>query len=346
MWPCSRRRRRADMPDIPWAEADRLTLDRSGRSWMFRDHPSYPTCPAVRSRRQGLRSCWTAPGGHSGWRGCEELASFLRRRRGAADAGRRRAAPRCATSNAGAAARRGGGAGRHVHRLLHALEQSRGRIVHPAAGLAGARARLTDDRARLPVPARRPPTPVRHGTDPHVSPGLLYLLARLDDVPRSSSPTSRRAGADPMSVAAGVIAPRRRGVGPQLFPGCGSPTRPRARRTRRRTGTATRPHVSDLRATAARRQGDADVTAAGPSVCWPPARSSPRCGPSTRVRYVARPQRIVHPRSACSNLLCETLVSGVGEQILVVLLPAARTDARAKLELLRVIGTQNLSSIS
>jgi hypothetical protein len=39
-------------------------------------------------------------------------------------------------------------------------------------------------------------------------------------------------------------------------------------------------------------------------------------------------------------------VSGVGEQILVILYPRPGTDAREKLELLRVIGTQNLSSIS
>ena len=48
-------------------------------------------------------------------------------------------------------------------------------------------------------------------------------------------------------------------------------------------------------------------------------------------------------RRGLLDLLCETLVSGVCGQTLVVLDPRPGTDAREKLELLRVIGTQNLT---
>lgn len=55
-------------------------------------------------------------------------------------------------------------------------------------------------------------------------------------------------------------------------------------------------------------------------------------------------KRIVHPEVGLLDLLCETLVGGVDGQTLVVLFPQPGTDAREKLELLRVIGTQDLAA--
>jgi hypothetical protein len=55
-------------------------------------------------------------------------------------------------------------------------------------------------------------------------------------------------------------------------------------------------------------------------------------------------KRIIHPEVGLLDLLCETLISGVNGQTLVVLFPRPGTDAREKLDLLRVIGTQQMAS--
>ena len=54
-------------------------------------------------------------------------------------------------------------------------------------------------------------------------------------------------------------------------------------------------------------------------------------------------KRVLHPEVGLLDLLCETLISAVGNQTVVVLYPRPATDTREKLELLRVIGTQDLS---
>ena len=60
---------------------------------------------------------------------------------------------------------------------------------------------------------------------------------------------------------------------------------------------------------------------------------------------VPLPDSLLFPAgTASSNSAFLLLISGVGEQILVVLYPRPGTDARAKLDLLRVIGTQSLTS--
>ncbi|MDT4973554.1 MAG: hypothetical protein QOG22_3697 [Pseudonocardiales bacterium] len=62
--------------------------------------------------------------------------------------------------------------------------------------------------------------------------------------------------------------------------------------------------------------------------------------PSTRAP--GRRQAADPSRGRPLDLLYETLVSGVGDQILVVRCPRPGTDARAKFDLLRAIGTQYL----
>jgi len=53
-------------------------------------------------------------------------------------------------------------------------------------------------------------------------------------------------------------------------------------------------------------------------------------------------KRIIHPEVGLLDLLCEVLVGGGGDQLLIVLFARPGTDARDKLDLLRVIGTQDL----
>jgi MmyB-like transcription regulator ligand binding domain len=55
-------------------------------------------------------------------------------------------------------------------------------------------------------------------------------------------------------------------------------------------------------------------------------------------------KRIIHPEVGTLDLLCEVLVGASGDQFLVVLFARPGTDAREKLDLLRVIGTQDLTT--
>jgi hypothetical protein len=55
-------------------------------------------------------------------------------------------------------------------------------------------------------------------------------------------------------------------------------------------------------------------------------------------------ERISHPEVGLVDLLCEVLVGGGGgDQFLIVLFARPGTDAREKLDLLHVIGTQDLT---
>ena len=54
-------------------------------------------------------------------------------------------------------------------------------------------------------------------------------------------------------------------------------------------------------------------------------------------------KRIAHPEVGVVELLCEVVTSEVGGQMLVVLYPEPGTPAREQLDLLRVIGTQDLT---
>lgn len=57
-------------------------------------------------------------------------------------------------------------------------------------------------------------------------------------------------------------------------------------------------------------------------------------------------KRIAHPEVGLLNLLCERLTSDVDGSTLVVLHPQPGTDCREKLDLLSVIGTQNLHPVT
>jgi hypothetical protein len=54
--------------------------------------------------------------------------------------------------------------------------------------------------------------------------------------------------------------------------------------------------------------------------------------------------RIVHPEIGLLDLMRERLVSSVNSHVLVVLCPRPGTDAREKLDLLRVIGVRDLAA--
>jgi MmyB-like transcription regulator ligand binding domain len=105
-----------------------------------------------------------------------------------------------------------------------------------------------------------------------------------------------------------------------------------------------RTQVADLRATAARRHGDPDVVELVEQLI---ATSDEFTALWTEHEVAVRRadgKRIIHPDVGVLDLLCEVLVGADGDQHLVVLFPRPGTDAREKLDLLRVIGMQDMTS--
>jgi transcriptional regulator with XRE-family HTH domain len=225
------------------------------------------------------------------------------------------------------------------------LEQRRG--PHPSTPILAALARalrLTDDeRDHLFHLAGQAP-PIRHSTDSHVSPGLLHVLNRLADTPAFVvSDIGDLLVQNPMSVTVSGDQAARSGL-ERNYPWLWF-TEPstRERFPQEDWPRHSRTQVADLRATAARRRGDADVEslvrrlhAASPEFAglWDEHEVAVRRADS---------KRIIHPEVGLLDLLCESLHSDVSDQILVVLYPRPGTDAREKLDLLRVIGTQTLA---
>ena len=226
------------------------------------------------------------------------------------------------------------------------LEQRRGSnpSVSILASLARA-LRLTDDeRDHLFYLAGQTP-PARHSTSTHVSAGLLHVLDRLDDSPAFVvSDIGDMLVQNEMSrIAMGDRAgpPSRE----RNFPwGWFTNSEIRARYPVEDQAIHSRTHVADLRATYARRRGDADIE----SLVADLLEASPEFASLWAEHEVAvrraDTKRLVHPEVGVLDMLCETLISGVGEHTLVVLYPRPGTDAREKLDLLRVIGTQSLAS--
>jgi transcriptional regulator with XRE-family HTH domain len=224
------------------------------------------------------------------------------------------------------------------------LEQSRG--PHPSAPLLAALARalrLTDDeRDHLFHLAGQAP-PARHGTDPHVSPGLLHILNRLADTPAFVvSDLDEVLMQNPMSVAVSGDRAARTGLDRNFTWLWFTDPPTRAQFPEEDWARHSRTHVADLRATAARRRGDADVEALVRRLLGASQEFAALWDEHEVAVRRADAKRVIHPEVGLLDLLCETLVSGVGDQILVVLYPRPGTDAREKLELLRVIGTQDL----
>ena len=103
-------------------------------------------------------------------------------------------------------------------------------------------------------------------------------------------------------------------------------------------------HVNALRATAARRAGDTDVDSL--------VRDLRGCSPEFErlwtVHEVAVRQfdhkRLIHPEVGLLHLTCEVLLTPTADIRLLVFFPTEGTDARDKLDLLRVIGSQDLTT--
>lgn len=103
-------------------------------------------------------------------------------------------------------------------------------------------------------------------------------------------------------------------------------------------------HVNDLRATAARRAGDADVE----DLVGDLRGASPEFERYWSLHEVAvrrfDRKRFIHPEVGLLHLTCEVLLTPTIDVRLLVFFPTEGTDAGDKLNLLRVIGSQDLAS--
>ncbi len=225
------------------------------------------------------------------------------------------------------------------------LEQQRG--PHPSievlASLARALRFTDDERDHLfHLAAQAPPS--RRIASAHLSPGLLHLLDRLTDCPAMViDDLGIVLGQNAMSVAVTGDTSTRRGrdryASWRWFCIPGS----RARIPPEDWDEHSRTQVADLRATHGRRGSDPEVTNLVTDLKAGSAEFASLWDEHGVAVRRADAKRVEHPEVGLLDLLCETLVSAVGGQTVVVLYPQPGTGTREKLDLLRVIGSQDLT---
>jgi len=224
------------------------------------------------------------------------------------------------------------------------LEQCRG--ANPSESIVAALARALrcdlDQRDHLFHLAGLVP-PVRRAGG-HVRPGLIALAARLVDVPVviCSDLTEvlwQNTLADLVFGPVAGPAGHGRSLVWRWFTDPGERDRVPAEDRPRLSAAG----VSDLRATAARRAGDADVTALVDDLL---ARSPEFRALWERHEVAVRRsdrKRTVHPEVGLLELTCEVLLTPEADVFLLAFTPTEGTDAREKLDLLRVVGTQRFA---
>jgi len=224
------------------------------------------------------------------------------------------------------------------------LEQSRG--PHPSVQLLAALARALrldrDERDHLFYLAGQTP-PAGGGSADAVSPGMLRILSTLVDDPAfvvsdtgqllAQNEMSRLLHGDHFGTGRAANFTWRWFTHPEL----------RLRFRPEEHDRHSRTHVADLRATAARRSGDADVQELVSDLLAASAEFR-ELWESHEVAVRRRDEKmILHPEVGQLDLLCEKLASLDADQTLVMLFPRPGTDTGEKLALLRVIGRQSFA---
>jgi transcriptional regulator with XRE-family HTH domain len=189
-------------------------------------------------------------------------------------------------------------------------------------------------------------TPALRRSNGHIRPGLIRLADHLVDVPVTVvSDLSEVLWQNELAdLTLGRRSPqpgRERNFGWLWF------TRPelRDRFPREDWPHHAAAHVNNLRATAARRAGDPDVESLVSDLL---AASTEFADLWDRHDVAVRrydEKRIVHPEVGLIHLTCEVLLTPSADVQLMVYFPTEGTDASEKLDLLRVIGSQDLSSM-
>ncbi|WP_211221027.1 helix-turn-helix transcriptional regulator [Nocardioides insulae] len=182
--------------------------------------------------------------------------------------------------------------------------------------------------------------PRRHGSG-HISPGLIAIATRLVDVPIAIvSDLGEVLWHNALLATLFDWEDPGPGVGRNLVWVWFTDPRARERFPEEARARLTAAHVGDLRATAARRAGDQDVTTLVEDL----RRDSPEFREhwdrhEVGVRQSDR-KDMTHPEVGLIRLRCEVLLTPDAEHALHAFFPIEGTDAREKLDLLRVIGAQ------
>lgn len=222
------------------------------------------------------------------------------------------------------------------------LEQCRG--ANPSEAIVASLARALrcdlDERDHLYHLAGFSPPARRSGG--YVRPGVMRLLDRLDDVPACvltdlGEVLWQNAIADVALGPAEQRAGRVRTIAWKWFTEPGL----RARFPEEDWPRHSLAHVTDLRATYSRRAGDADVTGLVHGLL---ERSEEFRGLWERHEVAVHRfdrKRFLHPEVGLLHLNCEILLSPEEDTRVLAFFPTEGTDAREKLDLLRVIGAQD-----
>lgn len=224
------------------------------------------------------------------------------------------------------------------------LEQGRG--PHPSTQILASLARalrLTDDeRDHLYLLSGQSP-PQRAGGDRHVGPGLMLLLDKLDDIPACvTSDLGETLVQNAMHVALLGDASSRRGLDRYyIWPWFTDPD-VRTRFPVEDWIRMSSKHVADLRAVAAKRAGDTDVVHLVTQLRSASAEFEQLWTEHRVAHRASAVKTVIHPVVGTLTLTCETLVTQKADQNLMVYYPDPATDAREKLDLLRVVGVQSL----
>ncbi|MFI7668762.1 helix-turn-helix transcriptional regulator [Nocardia sp. NPDC049526] len=224
------------------------------------------------------------------------------------------------------------------------LEQARGPrpSTQVLASLARALRFSNDERDHLYHLCDHAP-PGQESADKHVAPGIMHVLAKLDDTAATVitdlgevlvqnrmhtllvGDHANRRGWDRFYAWRWFTDPQSRSIFPED--------------DWDRLG---RNHVADLRATAARRSGDADVSEYVSRLRAASTEFEQLWHEHEVAVRTSDIKRILHPEVGAIDTVCETLLTPNAAQRLLVYMPRPGTDAAEKLDLLRVIGTQRL----
>jgi transcriptional regulator with XRE-family HTH domain len=228
-------------------------------------------------------------------------------------------------------------------------ELERGAGVQPSAQVLAALARALrlggDERDHLFHLADRPVPSAAHGPNAHAQPALLGLLDRLSTTPAQII-TDLHETLVQNELAAALVgrAPERRGPEASFVHRWFTDPASRALYPAEDHPQHSRAFVADLRAVAARRGRDREVAGMVAGL----RRRSEEFAALWDAHEVALRRtdhkRIAHPVLGVISLDCHTLFSEDGRQRLLWFSAPPGTEGAAQLELLAVIGTQDMGS--
>ncbi|MGP4011880.1 helix-turn-helix transcriptional regulator [Streptomyces sp. 4N124] len=228
-------------------------------------------------------------------------------------------------------------------------ELERGRGAQPSAQVVAALARALrlndDERDHLFHLADRPVPPAAHGPTAHVQPALLGLLDRLTTTPAQiitdlhETLVQNELAVALVGRAAAVSGPRASLVyrwftdpdARELYPVEDHPHHSRV-------------FVADLQAVAARRGRDGEVQRMVAALRRHSAEFAALWDTHDVALRRADHKRIIHPALGVIELDCHSLFSEDGHQRLLWFSAPAGTEGAAQLELLSVIGTQDMAA--